>query len=244
MYFEKSCRIGGRHLNFSTSPLEWSAVMGRADKSKDNVTFRNEPKHFNGWRVNQTTSIILLLRLLSLGEGCWGESERSVVSVNVLAVQRMNKRKNVSDFDRIQIVVARLVVSVDLVGSFTSSAVNTYQKLVRGRTSSNWCLVEVHARPAAAWEHTHILYIGLSSCIVPSLKRYVICLRSEKGLRLNESPKHQPEIVCNEMVGTLHMDLLGIIYYYNHSFIYLFILFFAIFSLLNIMQYHRSSCFS
>lgn len=65
------------------------------------------------------------------------ESEHSVVTVNVLAVERMNKRKNVSDFDRIQIVVARLVDSVGLVGSFKSAAVNTYQTLVRRRMTSN-----------------------------------------------------------------------------------------------------------
>lgn len=51
------------------------------------------------------------------------ESELSVVTVNMLAVKRMNKRKNVSDFDRIQIAVARLLDSVGLVGSFTSAAV-------------------------------------------------------------------------------------------------------------------------
>lgn len=51
------------------------------------------------------------------------ESEHSVVTVNVLAVERMNKRKNVSDFDRIQIAVARLLDSVGLVGFFTSAAV-------------------------------------------------------------------------------------------------------------------------
>lgn len=50
------------------------------------------------------------------------ESEHSVATVNVLAVERMNKRKNVSDFDRIQIVVARLLDAVGLVGSFTSAA--------------------------------------------------------------------------------------------------------------------------
>lgn len=51
------------------------------------------------------------------------EREHSVVTVNVLAVERRNKRKNVSDFDRIQIVVARLLDSVGLVGSFASAAV-------------------------------------------------------------------------------------------------------------------------
>lgn len=51
------------------------------------------------------------------------ECEHSVVRVNVLAVERMNERKNVSDFDRIQIVVARQLDSVGLVGSFTSPAV-------------------------------------------------------------------------------------------------------------------------
>lgn len=65
------------------------------------------------------------------------ESEHSVVTVNVLAVQRMNKRKNLSDFDRVQIVVARLVDSVGFAGSFKSAAVNTYRTRVRGRMPSN-----------------------------------------------------------------------------------------------------------
>lgn len=121
LHFEGNCGVGGLHLNFPTDPLERSAVIWRVDKSQDDVTFRNETKH-HGWRVNQTTLIILLLWLLSLGEGCLVESEHSVVTVNVLAVERMNKRKNVSDFDRIQNVVARLLDSVGLVGSFTSAA--------------------------------------------------------------------------------------------------------------------------
>lgn len=65
------------------------------------------------------------------------ESEHSVVTVNVLAVERMNEHENVSDFDRIQIVVARLVDAVGLVGSFKSAAVHTDEKLVRRRTSSS-----------------------------------------------------------------------------------------------------------
>lgn len=161
--------LKGLHLDFSTGPLERSAVICRVDKSQDNVTFRNEPKRYDGWRVNQTTSIILLLRLLSLGAGCLVESEHSVVTVNVLAVQRMNKRKNLSDFDRVQIVAARLVDSVGFAWSFKSAAVNTYQIRVRGRMTSNWRLVEFHPRPAAARQR--VPHGRWSECLCwPSLK--------------------------------------------------------------------------
>lgn len=203
--------------------------------------------------MNQTTSIILLLRLLSLGEGCLVESEHSVVTVNVLAVERMNKRKNVSDFDRIQIVVVRLVDSVGLVGSFKSAAVNTYQTLVRRRMTSNWRLVEVHPRPASAlqrglpgfiWWHKVAFqlisfgarHVGLSACIYPSWKTKAICLtsgsqcKSKGSLGLmkvfNISPTY---LQWNSLV---HMCLVWFIYYYDHHFYYYYY-----YSLLNIMQY-------